>query len=67
MALGRAGALAGIGVRATGADLDAAGLTEWSGELLGRHTYPRRVEVTDALPLGPRMKALKRELRTRHA
>ncbi|MFF2202385.1 long-chain fatty acid--CoA ligase [Streptomyces sp. NPDC058145] len=46
---------------------DAAGLTEWSKEHLGRHKYPRRVEFSDALPLGPSMKVLKRELRTRYA
>ncbi|MFC9930364.1 long-chain fatty acid--CoA ligase [Streptomyces sp. NPDC127190] len=46
---------------------DAAGITEWSREHLGKHKYPRRVEFTDALPLGPSMKVLKRELRTRYA
>ncbi|MFJ9929653.1 MULTISPECIES: long-chain-fatty-acid--CoA ligase [Streptomyces] len=44
---------------------DAAALTEWSKEHLGRHKYPRRVEFTDELPLGPSMKVLKRELRAR--
>ncbi|MFF5403699.1 long-chain fatty acid--CoA ligase [Streptomyces misionensis] len=48
-----------------GSALDAAALTEWSKEHLGRHKYPRRVEVTDELPLGPSMKVLKRELRAR--
>lgn len=42
---------------------DAAGVTEWSKQHLGRHKYPRRVEFTDELPLGPSMKVLKRELR----
>jgi long-chain acyl-CoA synthetase len=46
--------------------LDAAALTEWSKDHLGRHKYPRRVEFADALPLGPSMKVLKRELRTRY-
>ncbi|CAL9356112.1 Long-chain-fatty-acid--CoA ligase [Streptomyces sp. enrichment culture] len=44
----------------------AAEITEWSRQHLGRHKYPRRVEFTDALPLGPSMKVLKRELRTRY-
>ncbi|MYW63385.1 AMP-binding protein [Streptomyces sp. SID8379] len=43
--------------------LDAAELTEWSKEHLGKHKYPRRIEFTDQLPLGPSMKILKRELR----
>ncbi|MGW9029817.1 long-chain-fatty-acid--CoA ligase [Streptomyces sp. NPDC055722] len=53
-------------VPAPGAALDAAAVTEWSKEHLGRHKYPRRVEFTDALPLGPSMKVLKRELRARY-
>ncbi|MGW4437557.1 long-chain-fatty-acid--CoA ligase [Streptomyces sp. NPDC004596] len=53
-------------VPAEGAVPDAAGLTEWSKEHLGRHKYPRRVEFADALPLGPSMKVLKRELRARY-
>ncbi|MFJ3715009.1 long-chain fatty acid--CoA ligase [Streptomyces sp. NPDC090057] len=54
-------------VPAEGAASDAAEITEWSKEHLGRHKYPRRVEFSDALPLGPSMKVLKRELRTRYA
>ncbi|MGW2727570.1 long-chain-fatty-acid--CoA ligase [Streptomyces sp. NPDC001494] len=54
-------------VPAEGAASDAAEITEWSKEHLGRHKYPRRVEFCDALPLGPSMKVLKRELRTRYA
>jgi long-chain acyl-CoA synthetase len=50
-----------------GAAPDAAGITEWSKEHLGRHKYPRRVEFADELPLGPSMKVLKRELRARYA
>jgi long-chain acyl-CoA synthetase len=46
-----------------GADLNAEALTAWSKEHLGKHKYPRRVEFTDQLPLGPSMKVLKRELR----
>ncbi|WP_320776813.1 long-chain fatty acid--CoA ligase [Streptomyces sp. CRN 30] len=53
-------------VPAPGTEPDAAGITEWSKEHLGRHKYPRRVEFTDALPLGPSMKVLKRELRARY-
>lgn len=47
--------------------LDAAELTTWSKEHLGKHKYPRRVEFTDQLPLGPSMKVLKRELRETYA
>jgi long-chain acyl-CoA synthetase len=54
-------------VPAPGTAPDAAALTEWSKEHLGRHKYPRRVEFTDTLPLGPSMKVLKRELRARYA
>ncbi|WP_394428772.1 long-chain-fatty-acid--CoA ligase [Streptomyces sp. SGAir0957] len=50
-----------------GAALDAAEVTAWSKEHLGKHKYPRRVEFTDQLPLGPSMKILKRELRTAYA
>ncbi|MET7289489.1 long-chain fatty acid--CoA ligase [Streptomyces sp. NPDC005573] len=49
-----------------GSGPDAAGITEWSKEHLGKYKYPRRVEFTDALPLGPSMKVLKRELRARY-
>jgi long-chain acyl-CoA synthetase len=54
-------------VPAPGSAPDAAGITEWSKEHLGRHKYPRRVEFTDAMPLGPSMKVLKRELRAQYA
>jgi Acyl-CoA synthetases (AMP-forming)/AMP-acid ligases II len=53
-------------VRAGDSTADAAEITDWSKEHLGRHKYPRRVEFTDAMPLGPSMKVLKRELRTRY-
>ncbi|MFQ6145806.1 long-chain-fatty-acid--CoA ligase [Streptomyces seoulensis] len=53
-------------VPAAGAPADADEVTAWSKERLGRHKYPRRVEFVDALPLGPSMKVLKRELRARY-
>ncbi|MEU2876714.1 long-chain fatty acid--CoA ligase [Streptomyces sp. NPDC007070] len=53
-------------VPAPGAPADAEEVTAWSKERLGRHKYPRRVEFVDALPLGPSMKVLKRELRARY-
>ncbi len=49
-----------------GEPLDPAELVAWSREHLGRHKYPRRVEVLEALPMGPSHKVLKRELRTRY-
>ncbi|MGW1721536.1 long-chain-fatty-acid--CoA ligase [Streptomyces sp. NPDC002306] len=54
-------------VPAPGTHPDGAELVAWSKERLGRHKYPRRVEFTDALPLGPSMKVLKRELRARYS
>ncbi|MFF0791495.1 AMP-binding protein [Streptomyces spiralis] len=63
-------AIAAVGavvVPAPGARPEAAEVTAWSKERLGRHKYPRRVEFTDALPLGPSMKVLKQELRARYA
>jgi long-chain acyl-CoA synthetase len=47
--------------------VDADELVAWSREQLGRHKYPRRVEVLDALPTGPSHKVLKRELRTQYS
>jgi long-chain acyl-CoA synthetase len=47
--------------------LDETQLLEWAREQLGRHKYPRRIEVVDELPLGPSHKVLKRELRARFA
>ena len=44
--------------------VDDTALVEWAREQLGRHKYPRRVEVVDSLPVGPTHKVLKRELRT---
>jgi long-chain acyl-CoA synthetase len=49
------------------APLDGDELLAWSREHLGRHKYPRRVEVIDALPMGPSHKVLKRELRTQYS
>ncbi|GGV66886.1 MULTISPECIES: long-chain-fatty-acid--CoA ligase [Streptomyces] len=54
-------------VPAPGTDVAPDEIVAWSKERLGRHKYPRRVEITDALPLGPSMKVLKRELRARYA
>lgn len=45
--------------------VEADALVEWAREQLGRHKYPRRVEIVEALPLGPTHKVLKRELRAR--
>jgi long-chain acyl-CoA synthetase len=42
-------------------------LVAWSRERLGRHKYPRLVEIVDALPVGPTHKVLKRELRAQLA
>ncbi|MDT0307928.1 long-chain fatty acid--CoA ligase [Streptomyces sp. DSM 44917] len=53
-------------VRGAGPE-EAERLIEWARERLGRHKYPRRVEFVDALPLGPSLKVLKRELRVRFA
>ncbi|MGW7269335.1 long-chain-fatty-acid--CoA ligase [Streptomyces sp. NPDC054864] len=54
-------------VAAPGSAPDAGQITEWSKEHLGRHKYPRRVEFTGELPLGPSMKVLKRELRVTYS
>ena len=47
--------------------VDGPDLVAWAREQLGRHKYPRRVEVVDELPLGPSHKVLKRELRAQYA
>lgn len=54
-------------VPADGARLDAEQVVVWSREQLGSHKYPRRVDIVEELPLGPSMKVLKRELRTRYS
>ncbi|MEY9848948.1 long-chain fatty acid--CoA ligase [Streptacidiphilus sp. MAP5-3] len=41
-------------------------IVTWSKEHLAKHKYPRRVEFTDAFPLGPSHKVLKRELRKQY-
>ncbi|WP_030275599.1 long-chain-fatty-acid--CoA ligase [Streptomyces sp. NRRL B-24484] len=38
-------------------------LVAWAAGQVGRHKYPRQVEIVESLPLGPSMKVLKRELR----
>jgi long-chain acyl-CoA synthetase len=48
------------------AALTAEGLIEYAKEHLGRHKYPRRIEIVSELPLGPSLKVLKRELRQRY-
>ncbi|MEU4797913.1 long-chain fatty acid--CoA ligase [Streptomyces sp. NPDC023327] len=53
-------------VPAPGAARDPEAIITWSKDHLGRHKYPRRLEFTDSLPLGPSMKVLKRELRTHY-
>jgi len=45
-----------------GQAVTAAELSSWSKERLAAYKYPRRVFFTDALPLGPSGKVLKREL-----
>ena len=45
-----------------GTELDEPSLIAWSKEHLAAYKYPRRVFFTDALPLGPSGKVLKREL-----
>ncbi|KLO64131.1 AMP-dependent synthetase [Dermacoccus sp. PE3] len=47
--------------------VDADALVEWSRDELGKHKYPRRVQIVEQLPLGPSMKVLKRELRTQYS
>ncbi|HLN76462.1 MAG TPA: long-chain fatty acid--CoA ligase [Nocardioidaceae bacterium] len=47
--------------------VDATALVEWAREQLGRHKYPRLVELVEEMPLGPSHKVLKRELRAQFA
>ncbi|MBC7592683.1 MAG: long-chain fatty acid--CoA ligase [Kineosporiaceae bacterium] len=47
--------------------IDPSELGEWAQERLGKHKYPRRIEVVEALPMGPSHKILKRELRAKFA
>ena len=50
-----------------GESLDVEAFVGWARERLGKHKYPRRIEVVDALPMGPSHKVLKRELRAQFA
>ncbi|WP_312719487.1 long-chain fatty acid--CoA ligase [Mobilicoccus sp.] len=46
-----------------GAEVTAEELIEYGREHLAKHKYPRRMEIVEALPMGPSMKILKREIR----
>ncbi|UYM03603.1 long-chain-fatty-acid--CoA ligase [Solicola gregarius] len=50
-------------VPADESSVDPDEVRTWARERLGRHKYPRTVEVVEELPLGPSHKVLKRELR----
>ncbi|WP_374930001.1 hypothetical protein [Kytococcus sedentarius] len=50
-----------------GATVDPDAFLAYGREQLGKHKYPRRVEIVEALPMGPSMKILKRELRSQFA
>jgi long-chain acyl-CoA synthetase len=49
-------------IREPGSELGEAELSAWAKEHLAAYKYPRRVFFTDAFPLGPSGKVLKREL-----
>ncbi len=49
-----------------GGEIGEDALRAWAKERLASYKYPRRVMFTDALPLGPSGKVLKRELVTRY-
>jgi long-chain acyl-CoA synthetase len=49
-------------VKEPGQEISEAELSTWSKEHLAAYKYPRRVVFTDAFPLGPSGKVLKREL-----
>jgi long-chain acyl-CoA synthetase len=51
-------------IREQGASVTEAELSAWAKEHLAAYKYPRRVIFTDAFPLGPSGKVLKRELVT---
>ena len=53
-------------VREADQELEADVLTAWAKERLAAYKYPRRVFFTDAFPLGPSGKVLKRELVARY-
>ncbi|GMA40338.1 long-chain-fatty-acid--CoA ligase [Mobilicoccus caccae] len=46
-----------------GAEITVDELIAYGRENLAKHKYPRRVEIVQALPMGPSLKILKRELR----
>jgi long-chain acyl-CoA synthetase len=50
-----------------GDPLDGGELVDFVKERIAPYKYPRRVEIVDALPLGPSGKVLKRELAARYA
>lgn len=49
-------------VPSAGAEIVPEDVVAWTQERVGKHKYPRRVIVTDVLPLGPSGKVLKRVL-----
>jgi long-chain acyl-CoA synthetase len=49
-------------VPVAGMEVDPEAVIAWTQERVGKHKYPRRVIVTEALPLGPSGKVLKRVL-----
>ncbi|MDT7548316.1 MAG: long-chain acyl-CoA synthetase [Actinomycetota bacterium] len=51
-------------IREQGGSVSEAELSAWAKEHLAAYKYPRRVIFTDAFPLGPSGKVLKRELVT---
>jgi len=53
-------------VLVAGAATEAGTLQAWAEEKLAAYKFPRRVEIVDALPLGPSGKVLKRELVARY-
>jgi len=53
-------------VLVAGAATEAEVLKAWAEEKLAAYKFPRRVEIVEALPLGPSGKVLKRELVARY-
>lgn len=49
-------------VAAPGKSVDGEALIAWTQERVGKHKYPRKVHVVEAMPLGPSGKVLKRVL-----
>jgi long-chain acyl-CoA synthetase len=54
-------------IREPGQEVTEADLSAWAKEHLAAYKYPRRVFFTDAFPLGPSGKVLKRELVSAYA